>query len=181
MDSPLKKINFESAGKENAPFETDATLVDDIEAKKPIVEQVKTEEKAVVVSSTIKPEEADEPLLQDNPQRFVLFPIKYHEVCIAFYPRVTRKVFSQWLTFLFCRYGTCTRRHRHLSGLPKRLICQKIFTIGTTSSTMTNDTSFPMFSHSSPRQTELSTRTLSSASVARSRFPRLAASTASKL
>ncbi|TVY50879.1 Ribonucleoside-diphosphate reductase small chain [Lachnellula cervina] len=80
MDSPLKKINFESAGKENAPFETDATLVDDIEAKKPIVEQVKTEEKAVVVSSTIKPEEADEPLLQDNPQRFVLFPIKYHEI-----------------------------------------------------------------------------------------------------
>ncbi|TVY86787.1 Ribonucleoside-diphosphate reductase small chain [Lachnellula willkommii] len=80
MDSPLKKINFEAAGKENAPFDTDATLVDDIEAKKPIVEQVKTEEKAVVVSSTIKPEEADEPLLQDNPQRFVLFPIKYHEI-----------------------------------------------------------------------------------------------------
>ncbi|TVY12995.1 Ribonucleoside-diphosphate reductase small chain [Lachnellula arida] len=79
MDSPLKKINFEAAGKENAPFDTDATLVD-IEAKKPIVEQVKTEEKAVVVSSTIKPEEADEPLLQDNPQRFVLFPIKYHEI-----------------------------------------------------------------------------------------------------
>ncbi|CCU75129.1 unnamed protein product [Blumeria hordei] len=29
---------------------------------------------------TIKPEEADEPLLQENPNRFVLFPIKYHEV-----------------------------------------------------------------------------------------------------
>lgn len=30
---------------------------------------------------TIKPDEIDEPILQENPQRFVLFPIKYHEVC----------------------------------------------------------------------------------------------------
>jgi len=93
MDSPLKKINFEVAGKENAPFDTDATLIHDIEAKKPIVEQVKTEQKAIVVASTLKPEEADEPLLQENPHRFVLFPIKYHEVCVALYQRVTRKVF----------------------------------------------------------------------------------------
>ena len=93
MDSPAKKINFEAVGKENAPFDADATLVDDIEAKKPIVEQVKTEEKAVAVAPTIKPEEADEPLLQENPQRFVLFPIKYHEVGVASSQRVTRKVF----------------------------------------------------------------------------------------
>lgn len=32
-------------------------------------------------ASTIKPDEIDEPILQENPQRFVLFPIKYHEVC----------------------------------------------------------------------------------------------------
>lgn len=32
------------------------------------------------VTSTIKPDEIDEPILQENPQRFVLFPIKYHEV-----------------------------------------------------------------------------------------------------
>ena len=32
------------------------------------------------VAATIKETEADEPLLQENPQRFVLFPIKYHEV-----------------------------------------------------------------------------------------------------
>ncbi|TVY42981.1 Ribonucleoside-diphosphate reductase small chain [Lachnellula occidentalis] len=80
MGSPLKKINFGAAGKENAPFDTDATLVHDIEAKKPILEQVKSEQKAVVVTSTLKPEEADEPLLQENPNRFVLFPIKYHEI-----------------------------------------------------------------------------------------------------
>lgn len=29
---------------------------------------------------SLKPEEADEPLLQENPNRFVLFPIKYQEV-----------------------------------------------------------------------------------------------------
>lgn len=33
------------------------------------------------VAATIKSDEVDEPILQENPQRFVLFPIKYHEVC----------------------------------------------------------------------------------------------------
>ena len=81
-DSPVKKINFEAAGKENIPFNADAPIVDEFEIKKPIVEEVKTET-AVMVAPTIKPEEADEPLLQENPQRFVLFPIKYHEVRIT--------------------------------------------------------------------------------------------------
>lgn len=35
---------------------------------------------AAAVAPTIKEEEAVEPILQENPQRFVLFPIKYHEV-----------------------------------------------------------------------------------------------------
>lgn len=78
MESPVKKIDFNAAGKENMPFNADAPIVDDIESTKPIVDEVKTE-KALVVAPTIKPEEADEPLLQENPQRFVLFPIKYHE------------------------------------------------------------------------------------------------------
>lgn len=82
-DSPAKKLNFQAAGKENMPFDADAPIVDEmIEIKKPIVEEIKTQ-KAVVVAPTIKPEEADEPLLQENPQRFVLFPIKYHEVSLA--------------------------------------------------------------------------------------------------
>lgn len=34
----------------------------------------------VIVAPTAKELEADEPLLQENPHRFVLFPIKYHEV-----------------------------------------------------------------------------------------------------
>jgi len=82
MDSPIKKINFEAAGKENIPFEADAPVVSDIEIKKPIIEEVKAEEKALV-APTIKPEETDEPLLRENPNRFVVFPIKYHEVSVA--------------------------------------------------------------------------------------------------
>ncbi|KAM3084486.1 Ribonucleotide-diphosphate reductase (RNR), small subunit [Clarireedia jacksonii] len=79
MESPIKKLDFHAAGKENVPLGVDAPIVDEVAAKKPIVEEVK-QEKAVVVAPTIKPEEADEPLLQENPQRFVLFPIKYHEI-----------------------------------------------------------------------------------------------------
>lgn len=79
-ESPVKKLQFQAAGKENVPFDADAPAVD-IDAKKPI-EEVK-EEKAVMVAPTIKPEESDEPLLQENPHRFVLFPIKYHEVRVA--------------------------------------------------------------------------------------------------
>lgn len=72
IESPVKKINF-AVGKENMP----ASFEPVIEAQKPVVEEIKT----VAVAKTIKPEEADEPLLQENPNRFVLFPIKYHEVC----------------------------------------------------------------------------------------------------
>ncbi|RDW94689.1 hypothetical protein BP5796_00452 [Coleophoma crateriformis] len=76
-DSPVKKLDFAAVGKENAPADTDASIVTDIETKKTI-EEVKTVQ--AVTAATIKPEEADEPLLQENPQRFVLFPIKYHEI-----------------------------------------------------------------------------------------------------
>jgi ribonucleoside-diphosphate reductase subunit M2 len=76
-DSPVKKIDFNAVGKENVPFDA-AAPVDAI--KKPIIEEVKVEAQEVAVATGIKPEEADEPLLQENPNRFVLFPIKYHEV-----------------------------------------------------------------------------------------------------
>ena len=80
-DSPAKKIDFEAVGKENLPFDANAHVVD-IGIKKPIVEEAKTD-KVVAAGLTIKPDESDEPLLQENPQRFVLFPIKYHEVSVA--------------------------------------------------------------------------------------------------
>ncbi|MCJ1275068.1 Ribonucleotide-diphosphate reductase (RNR), small subunit [Puttea exsequens] len=80
-DSPAKKLRFEAVGKENMPAEIPAPIIDDIELKKPIVAAFDDKKKdAAVIASTIKPEEADEPLLQENPHRFVLFPIKYHEV-----------------------------------------------------------------------------------------------------
>ena len=85
MESPVKKLDFSAANKENAPFDADlATLEAEIDAKhveKSAMGTTKTEAAKVAVAPTIKPEEADEPLLQENPQRFVLFPIKYHEVC----------------------------------------------------------------------------------------------------
>ena len=77
-DSPIKKIDFEAMGKENLKHDT--IIVNDIDdLKKPTLDLVKNEKKPVV-APTIKPEEANEPLLQENPQRFVLFPIRYHEV-----------------------------------------------------------------------------------------------------
>ncbi|TAQ87421.1 hypothetical protein B7494_g4238 [Chlorociboria aeruginascens] len=76
-DSPVKKINFE--GKENAPIDAEIPVPVAIKISTPIIQEVK-EEKSVIVAPTIKASESDEPLLQENPQRFVLFPIKYHEI-----------------------------------------------------------------------------------------------------
>lgn len=54
-------------------------------------EKKKPEEEAPIVADGIKASEAHEPLLQENPGRFVLFPIKYHEVSISliFYSHIT--------------------------------------------------------------------------------------------
>ena len=86
VDSPIKKIDFEAVGKENV--KQDIPIIDDIGLNKPSLELVKEEVKKPVVAPTIKPEEASEPLLQENPHRFVLFPIKYHEVRASHASRV---------------------------------------------------------------------------------------------
>ncbi len=89
-DSPAKKLDFTAADKENMPVTVEPTIVEP--ELKPIAELVKPAPQ-VKVAPTIKVSEADEPLLQENPHRFVLFPIKYHEVRIqSQYRRVTRKV-----------------------------------------------------------------------------------------
>ncbi|KAI4101575.1 MAG: hypothetical protein LQ339_004964 [Xanthoria mediterranea] len=75
--SPAKKLNFDIANKENMNHE--APIATDLDLKTPHVDVVKSDEKPAVAPG-IKPEEAREPLLQENPQRFVLFPIKYHEI-----------------------------------------------------------------------------------------------------
>ncbi|KAM0303556.1 hypothetical protein HYE67_003630 [Fusarium culmorum] len=73
MESPVKKLNFGTANKENEPLNQ---TTDTTELKTKIVEESKKEESKTVVSKA----EEDEPILQENPQRFVLFPIKYHEI-----------------------------------------------------------------------------------------------------
>ncbi|KAL1894918.1 Ribonucleotide-diphosphate reductase (RNR), small subunit [Sporothrix stenoceras] len=73
IESPVKKLDFGDANKENI-------LADEAKPKELVKEEAKTEEAKKAVAPTIKAAEADEPLLQENPQRFVLFPIKYHEI-----------------------------------------------------------------------------------------------------
>lgn len=88
MESPVKKLDFTAASKENAPFDADVhNLANQMDAQKPTIEKPKEESKPAVAPG-IKAHEAEEPILQENPQRFVLFPIKYHEVSDA----STRKV-----------------------------------------------------------------------------------------
>ena len=88
-DSPAKKLIFEPVDKENASVHIPAPVMDDLDLKKPLVEVYDAKKEATpTVAPTIKPEEADEPLLQENPHRFVLFPIKYHEVCFLLVARV---------------------------------------------------------------------------------------------
>ncbi|KAK4217378.1 ribonucleotide reductase [Rhypophila decipiens] len=80
MESPVKKIDFSAANKENKPLEDDlAALEAEMDAKQ---NETKTFEVASRKGQefTVKNEKIDEPLLQENPQRFVLFPIKYHEI-----------------------------------------------------------------------------------------------------
>jgi hypothetical protein len=81
MESPVKmqKLVTEE-NKENleAAYEADEVAV----PIKGIPDLPEPEQEAAepTVASSIKPEEKEEPILQENPQRFVLFPIKYHEV-----------------------------------------------------------------------------------------------------
>ncbi|KAI1111568.1 ribonucleoside-diphosphate reductase small subunit [Nemania sp. NC0429] len=80
MESPVKKLDFTAASKENAPFDADIhTLANQMDSQKSAIEKPKEEPKPAVAPG-IKPDEAEEPILQENPQRFVLFPIKYHEI-----------------------------------------------------------------------------------------------------
>ena len=98
-DSPTKKINFHAVDKENVPANIPAPVMDDLELKKPLV-QVYDAKKEVtpVIAPTIKPDEANEPLLQENPHRFVLFPIKYHEVRVYQTIHASNGFIPLWLT-----------------------------------------------------------------------------------
>jgi ribonucleoside-diphosphate reductase subunit M2 len=80
-ESPAKKLSFDSENKENAPS---MTPVLDVVATESVAEKATApQELPKAAPLTIKELEAQEPLLQENPHRFVLFPIKYHEVSHA--------------------------------------------------------------------------------------------------
>jgi ribonucleoside-diphosphate reductase subunit M2 len=81
MESPIKKPNFAPSDKENQPIDESAlaNLAGEMDAKhKPVVEETKKVEETKL--AVAKPDQIDEPLLRENPGRFVLFPIKYHEI-----------------------------------------------------------------------------------------------------
>lgn len=86
-DTPMKPLKLNLEDKENAPVSSD---VAEPELKKVELEATKPAEAQVVKAKTPKELEAEEPLLQENPQRFVLFPIKYHEVCWKLVTRFLR-------------------------------------------------------------------------------------------
>lgn len=73
-DSPLKKPDFMPGDKENLPAAMQPVSTPTAEdLKKPITDIIKKES---TKSAEIKEMEAQEPLLMENPSRFVLFPLK---------------------------------------------------------------------------------------------------------
>ena len=96
MESPIKMQKLSSeANKENieAAYEADEIAVP-IKGIPELPEDFE-QPKELSVACTTKEEEEVEPILQENPNRFVLFPIKYHEVSTLSTRRdPTRKVFA---------------------------------------------------------------------------------------
>merc|ERR1711939_743743 len=85
MESPAKKLQLQpESDKENVKSNAEDLRYQNDEVAIPIkgipdlVEQA--DDKKPSVAEGIKEEEADEPILQENPHRFVLFPLKYHEI-----------------------------------------------------------------------------------------------------
>lgn len=82
MESPVKmqKLMTE-ANKENidARYEADEVAVP-IKGIPEQIDEPAMEPIGAEVAHEVKEDEEAEPILQENPQRFVLFPIKYHEV-----------------------------------------------------------------------------------------------------
>ena len=81
MESPIKPLVLHTdADKENmeARYEADEVAVP---IKGIPVQEEEPEKEVPSLAAGIKEDEALEPILRENAQRFVLFPIKYHEVC----------------------------------------------------------------------------------------------------
>ncbi|KAG8631613.1 hypothetical protein KVT40_000753 [Elsinoe batatas] len=76
MESPVKQPSFSiEVNKENIERDEVAIPVKGIP-----LDYEPEQETTASVAPGLKEEEAQEPILQENPNRFVLFPIKYHEI-----------------------------------------------------------------------------------------------------
>jgi ribonucleoside-diphosphate reductase subunit M2 len=76
MESPVKHAQADKENVLDSRYESDEVAV----PIKGIPMMTDAPAKEPEVAPTLKEEEASEPILQENPNRFVLFPIKYHEV-----------------------------------------------------------------------------------------------------
>lgn len=94
MESPVKQPVFVAKEKENVPKMKEVAVP--VKGIPMFDEPAVAESKGAAVADTIKPEEADEPLLKENPNRFVLFPIQNHEVraMLQIKTRVGRVIFA---------------------------------------------------------------------------------------
>jgi hypothetical protein len=128
-DSPIKKLDFHPEDKENMPEAVEPTVSSDLTATKPTVE-AKAAPASTPVAKTIKELEAEEPLLKENPHRFVLFPLQYH----GSYPLQPDHASFKGITYPNAtqRSGTCTSAQKLPSGRLKKSICPRIFMTGTT-------------------------------------------------
>lgn len=128
-DSPVKKLDFNPENKENMPEVVESSVSSDIATTKPTAE-VKATPAPTLVAKTLKELEAEEPLLKENPHRFVLFPLQYHGAYPLQFHRPSVGGPSRANTPQ--RSGICTSAQRLHSGQLRKSICPRIFTIGTT-------------------------------------------------
>ncbi|KAK2604832.1 hypothetical protein N8I77_007730 [Diaporthe amygdali] len=81
MESPVKKLDLGIANKEN-DFQDPAvaTLAQDLDAKHAATKEIIKAPEEPAKIPDLRQDELEEPILKENPQRFVLFPIQYHEI-----------------------------------------------------------------------------------------------------
>jgi hypothetical protein len=95
MESPIKKIAFDaSADKENIDARYESCEVAVPIKGIPMADETPEQQKEKAVPEEVKEDDEYEPILAENSQRFVLFPIKYHEVCAYNQSTSTRKVLA---------------------------------------------------------------------------------------
>ena len=80
MESPVKKLDLGIANKEN-DFQDPAvaTLAQDLDTKHAATKEIIKAPEEPAQIPDLRGDELEEPILKENPHRFVLFPIQYHE------------------------------------------------------------------------------------------------------